>query len=275
MNLPFMNTLSVILAQMTPTRPAAYPWAMVLLVAVLAGIAMGFLSSFWPAGNDNRRTRDRLRARMMELLLHDGSFGSMAGTIRDLWRETIPLLTAEIPRAVIGVVAIGIPAIWLSGWIEMRPLELEQTTIVKASVEPSLRIQDIALVASEGLAVETTPLCFQNPTAVSWRIRVLNSCPDTAWVELTTPSARTRIPVFIERGTSPNHQPPVITTGRHPAMNVPGRQSHVARLCLTYPEASLEVGGHPISWLFVYLTVAWILSWIAQPVRSGKGLLAQ
>lgn len=260
-----MNTLSAILAQMTPTRPAAYPWAVVLLVAVSAGIGMGFLSSFWPAGNDNRCIRDRLRARMMELLLHDGSFGSMAETLRDLWKETIPLLTAEIPRAVIGVVAIGIPAIWLSGWIEMRPLELGQTTTVEAVLNPSTHVQEIRLEASEGLAVETTALRFQDQSAVSWRIRVLKPCPAKVWIELTTPSSRTRMPVYVA----------TVPPGHQSTIGGGGGTSPVERFSLTYPRASLEIGGHPISWLFVYLAVAWILSWITKPVRSGKGLLEQ
>jgi len=263
-----MKTLS--LTQMIPTEPASYPWAVVLLVAVLAGIVMGYLSGLLMVKSNNERTRDRLRARGLELLLHDGSFSSMTATLRDLWRETLPLLTAEIPMTVIGIVVIGIPAVWLSGWIEIHPLEQGQTTVVEAIINPATNVQDIYLNASAGLVVETAPLRFQDQTAISWRIRVLKPCPSKAWVELKTLKACTRMPVYVGDVAYPKIKTPADQDRRKLTMNIRDSNSPVERLSLTYPVAPLEIVGYPIPWLIVYLAVAWLLAWVVKRIRTEK-----
>jgi hypothetical protein len=266
-----MIALALSLTHMFPVlRPTACPWTVVLLVAVLAGIAMGYLSWFWPGRSDNSGTRNRLRARGMELLLHDGSFGSTVSTLRDIWRETRPLLIAEIPLTTIGIIAIGIPAIWLANWIEMRPLEQGQTAIVEAIVNPSSNVQGIHLEASEGLAVETSPLRFEDTSTVSWRIRVSNPSANPAWIELKTSISRTRMPVYVNDDVRPKFQAPVDQGGRKLTMHVRDNNTPVEKLSLIYPTASLTIGEHPIPWLIVYVVVSWLFAWIVKRIRRKK-----
>jgi hypothetical protein len=267
MTIPYPCLASVLI----PMRPGSHPWAYLLAFALPAGVVLGLMATTRRRGADRRRVRDLMMARILETMLYDGSALSIGATLRDLWREMAPPLVSEIPKALAGLVLLGLPALWVSGWIELRPLRPGERTIVEAVMHAGSHIRQARLEVSTGLLVETPALAVGGPETVSWRIRVLDACPRDAWVELRTPEETVRMPVAVRKSSGDKVPQAADRDMMRLTIRTHGSGHVVDRIGIGYPAPGLKIGGRPVPWLMAYLSMAAASMWCTSRWRRRLG----
>ena len=118
------------------------------------------------------RARDRLFARTLELhIFRDdilsifGAFGRVLVCILHYLRETIkPILALIIP--------VTLLLIHLSGWLEYRPLQRGEQTLVIVKLEPSVNAEEIkvSIIGAPEIMIETDAFRSVVDNTISWRI---------------------------------------------------------------------------------------------------------
>lgn len=250
-----------------PVQPGSHPWTYLLAVAIGAGVVTGLLAGTRRTGRGRGWMRDRIMARVIETMLYDGSAPSIGATLRDLWRDMAPALLAELPKMLAGVLLLGLPALWLSGWIELRPLRPGDRTLFEAITHTEARARDLRIEVSKGLVVETPALAVGGPTTATWRVLVLDACPPDAWIELRTRQQGIRMAVTVERASEQKTEQRTAQGMKRLASRPHGKDNAVERVSIGYPVAGLTFGHRSVPWLPVYLAVASVSMWGAMRWR--------
>ncbi|NQU11013.1 hypothetical protein HQ590_09500 [bacterium] len=155
----------------------ANPWPGLLAVALFTAVLVLLIFRVASRPATVRRRRDRLLARVLELVLFEddlvvnlGAFGRvLAANGRYLAALLIPLALSLVPVLLILAQA--------DAWFGWRPLQPGETTVVTArfaAVAPGLT-EDATLTTSAGLRVETWPVRVPSRNEVSWRVRVADA----------------------------------------------------------------------------------------------------
>jgi hypothetical protein len=172
----FANLMNSIFDQLVRPFGGSAAWAM-LSLSIVVGIAMLLL--FKVSTNQQRLTAVKrpLLGLVYELGLFQDNLGVLLKIQWDLARANLRYLLATLPALVAILIPLVPILVQLDSRFAHRPFQPQDRTLVTVQVAEGQTdlLDDLALTASAGVAVETLPVRdFQQGIAV-WRVRVLQS----------------------------------------------------------------------------------------------------
>lgn len=239
------------------------PWPGLVAVSLVTSVLVLLLFRLASKPATVRRRRDRLLARVLELVLFKddlvvnlGAFGRvLVANAQYLATLLIPLALSMIPVTLILVQAYA--------WFGMRPLRPGETTLLTARFSQALPT-DVTVTTSAGLQVDSQPVSAPSCNEISWRIRAGAAGAEWAdvtaggqtqrksigvWRALLAVSAQRNTGGFWNTLTSPREQP--LPAG-----------SSLERLAVTYPVRELRICGRAVNWLVAFFVLTMVFGFV-------------
>ena len=238
------------------------PWPALVAASLLTGLLM--LAVFKAASNQEgiRRTKDRIKAHLLELRLYKHDFGqTMRSQGRVLLANGRYLGHALRPMLVMAAPVVLL-LFQLDAWFGVRPLAVGERTLVKVrlSATASPLATPLVLAAPAGVEVETPPLRIEEEREIDWRIRAAAAGrheikiagaggePIPATVAVGPEKLRKILAVPAETG--------FFRQLEHPGgLSLP-KGGPVESITIAYPAARLSLFGRRLHWLAVFFVLS-------------------
>lgn len=236
-------------------------------VTALVMVGLFHLSADQPG---MRRARNRLIARVLELLLyrHD-TLVSLTACGRILIANAAYLGQLVRPVAV-ALVPTALLFIQLACWFEYRPFRPQERVLVEVVGNPnaSSALSSATLMASENLTVETEGVRIPSRHEVSWRLRAGE--PGAGWVDVHVGDAVYRKQIAVDRRLAKvDARRPHAGLWQqliHPLEPHLPRRSEITHIDVRYPARELLLGTWEVHWAMaaVVLMMAFglVLGWM-------------
>lgn len=235
------------------------PWPGLVAVALITSIVVLLIFRVASKPKAVRRSRDRLLARVLELVLFKddlvvnlGAFGRvLVANAQYVGTLIVPMVFSMVPVALILVQTYV--------WFGLRPLLPGEAALLTVQFSPSTSPlqQEATLDTSTDLKVESMPVRVPSRNEVSWRIRVGDGA--SGWVDVTTGGQTTRKDIVVGRTLA------AVSSQRsaggfwesliHPREHPLPSGSSFERLAVTYPARTIQVCGKSVNWLLAFLVL--------------------
>jgi len=162
------------------------PWPGLVAVALATSIAMLFVIRWASSPSAIRRAKDRLIARVLELVLfrHDARLSFTAGG-RILAANLAYLRTLLWPVAVSAIPCILVLA-QLSCWYAWRPLRVDEPALVEVRLRQGFPVLEhpVSLVVPSFIPVQTEGVRVPSTAEIAWRLRATHAGHDALGVDV-------------------------------------------------------------------------------------------
>ena len=248
------------------------PWAGLLFVSFLGGAGALWVIKRVSNQAAVRRTRNRLIARVLELVLYKDDVAGVFGAFgRILW-STGPYLKENLKPLVVLIVPFVLVMTQLAAWYEWRPVLPGESVILTAQLaeDRASGIDTLALSAEPGLEIEAGPVRVPRLREVSWRLRGAAEGEHIATLTGAGDEATKQVVV----SSVPAPVSPLRTAGGAWTLLMYPREKRLPtgagldRMDLAYPRRDLFFGPWRVHWLiaFFVLTMAFALA-LRGPMR--------
>jgi hypothetical protein len=164
--------------------PLHSPWPGMIAAALALTVALSLIFKACSNGDAIRRTRGRLVARVLELVLyrHDMAV-SLTACGRILWENCRYLAELSKPLAA-AAVPCGLMLIQLACWFDARPLRVGETTLVEVRLKGEVPVtsRTAVLAVPDIVAAQTAPLRIPALNEVDWRIEARRD--GSGWIDI-------------------------------------------------------------------------------------------
>ncbi|MDB5390324.1 MAG: hypothetical protein JWM11_5970 [Planctomycetaceae bacterium] len=240
------------------------PWpALIFASLAVSGILLGLfrLSSNQTA---MRRARDRLIARVLELLLfrHD-----LRVSLTACWR--IALANGSYLSTFVIPMLVSILPLWcmfaqLSAWFEYRPLRVSESAVVEIELDPAYAVlqSSTRITTSDSLSLVNpgVRIPLRNELCLSVRAHEIG----VGWIEIEVGGLVERRSILVEerlaRVAPKCQRPGWWREFLHPTETVLSRDSPVVRFDVRYPTRQLWLGDREMHWTIVAFVLIMVFS---------------
>ncbi len=251
----------------------ARPWPGLVAIALATSIAMLLVIRWTSSPAVIRRTKNRLTARVLELVLfrHDAVVSStalgriLAANLAYLRTMLRPLLFSALPCLLI--------LSQLSCWFSARPLQVGETALVEVTLRDDFPLKErpVSLSAPDFVQIETDPLRIPRLSEVDWRLRARREGVD--FVEIHAGDEAPIRKQIVVGDTL--RKVSLRRTGRglweqflHPVESPIERGHAVVQVAVRYPPRQLYLGSTAVDWLAAFLALTIVFSLILKrPLR--------
>ncbi|MFO7865653.1 MAG: hypothetical protein R6V02_02415 [Candidatus Aminicenantes bacterium] len=237
------------------------PWTAMIVISLLTGLLMLFIFKHTSNQEGIRRTKDRIKAYLLEMRLYKDSFSAsmraqgniLAANIRYIGHSLKPLLVMIIPVLLI--------LIQLNFWFGYKPLEPGESTILKVKLAEGYDPMevDISLDLSPGIQKETPPLRIREEREIDWRLSAVEPGTHEAVIEIES----YRFPKKIYAGQKPlmrisplRPDSNLIQTLLYPAEKPLPKAQPVLSIEVLHPSGGLNFMGVNLHWLIVFFALS-------------------
>lgn len=257
----YVNRLFGLLVD-TLLGPFERPWPALVCAALVTSVLMLLIMRWTSPGRSVRRARDRLTARVLELVLfrHDALVSLGAGG-RILAANARYLATLAGPLAIAAVPCMLLIA-QFACWFTWRPLRVGESALVEVKLRDAASANAAVELSASPLAqVEVGPLRAPALAEVDWRLRAERAGVDSIEARVGDAApARKQIAVgdsFVkvsQRRPDAGLWNQVLNPGEPPL----DPSTSIAEIGIRYPPRKLYLGNTDVDWLlaFVVLTIA-------------------
>lgn len=258
MNIAANGLFDVILA---PFR-AESAWPGLCAVALVTSVVVLLLFRLASNPAEIRRRRNRLLARVLELVLFkDDLVVNLSAFGRVLAANGSYLGALLLPFA-LSFLPVVLILIQSQAWFGLRPLLPGESAVVTARFVPGFEVlnQDVTLSVSEGLQVEAGPVRVPSRREMSWVLR--GSQEASGWAEFAAGGQSYRKSLLVDRRLGAVSDQRVAAGGWsawvHPREPPFPPGSVLECVTVAYPERVLRLGGRSVNWVlaFFVLTMA-------------------
>jgi hypothetical protein len=270
--LRYFNAFSGFLVD-TLLRPFSQPWPALVAAAMATAVLMLVVIRCTSSPEVVRRSRNRLTARVLELVLfrHDAVI-SFTALGRIVAAYAAYLLTLLRPLAFSAIPCLLILS-QLSCWFSLRPLKVGETALVEVTLRNGFPVleRQVSLSEPHALLVETGPLRIPRLLEIDWRVRAERNGAD--WVEI---QAGDEVPVGKQIIVADSLQKvSQRKTGRgwweqvlHPAEPPIDGGHSIAAVNVRYPVRQWYVGNWEVDWVVAFLVLTIVFSLLLKrPLR--------
>lgn len=208
-----------------------------------------------------REVRDRIRGNLIGVRLFRRDVAVVLRLQGRIFRDTLRFLRlAAVPMLILAAPLVLVAA-QLHLRFAVRPIEPGATAVVTATVrEPAALDGPIALVASEGVTVETPPVRIRATREIAWRVRVEESGRYALRVQVSEETIGKTLVSGAGWGAVPQRRTGegALATLLHPGESPIPAGHGVETVEVAYPPLDLRVLGLEVDWLigFLVLTMA-------------------
>jgi hypothetical protein len=169
----FFNLLTNALADfvMWPWKSLS-PWYGLTAASLLTAGMMVFLFHRTSNQSGVRRTRNRLLARTLELLLFRHSLSVSLTACGRILVEDARYLATLLRPMLVGAIPILVIFIQLSAWLEWRPLKVGESAVLDVELDSAHPVMSstIALSLPEEVRLDSEGVRIPSENSVSWRL---------------------------------------------------------------------------------------------------------
>jgi hypothetical protein len=209
-----------------------------------------------------RRTKDRIKAHLLELRLYKHDFGQTMRSQGKVLLANGRYLGHALRPMLVMLAPILLLLFQLDAWFGARPLAVGERALVKVKLAAGTNplTTPLVLEAPAGLAVETPPLRIEEEREVAWRIRAVATGrhdlklagaggePIPAAVAVGPGKLRKILPVPAETG--------FFRQLEHPGgLSLP-KGGPVESITIAYPAARLSLFGWRLHWLVAFFVLS-------------------
>ena len=232
------------------------------VISLVVGVVIIFIFKHTSNQKEIRRTRDRVRARILEMriyqndlvLIHKALFGAMAANLA--------YLRVSLKAIVVLIVVVGLVFIQLDERYGRRALEPGETTLLTVQLKNGLDPVSLPvyMAAGDGLVATAPPVRVSTDRAIHWRLRA--AATGTQEVTLNALGKSYRMPVRVEVSNTAigrNRKTGAVWSPLlHPSLPRLPEDSPIERVSLDYPSAQYTLFGWKTHWLVVFIVFSFI-----------------
>jgi hypothetical protein len=241
--------------------PFSRPWPALAAAALATAILMLLIVRWTARANATRRAKDRLTARVLELVLfrHDAVV-SFTAAGRILGANARYLGTLLVPLG-LGMGPCLLILAQLSCWFAWRPLAIGETAAVEVHMRGRFPVDErlVALADSGNAWVETLGVRVQTPAEVAWRVRARQEGVD--WLSIQV-AGESEVRKQLVVGEAWQKTVPRRTGGGfwqslwYPGEPLLDAASSIEEVVVHYPPRQLYLGTMEVDWILAFVVLA-------------------
>jgi uncharacterized membrane protein (DUF106 family) len=237
------------------------PWPAMLAVCLLTGLLMLFIFKKTSNQDGIRRTKNLIKAHLLELRLYKSDFGQtmksqgriLLANGRYLGHALKPMLVMSVP--------ILLLLVQIDVWFGARSLRVGESAIVTVKLDKTAGPMrtPVSLQAAAGVVVETPPLRIEEESEIDWRVRANAAGIHTLTFGLNGETFTKTVAV----GQAPLSKivPARVRSRGLAALEHPGEPTlaadlPVASVGIAYPPARISLFGWRMHWLVAYFLLS-------------------
>ena len=241
-------------------------WPGLIAASLVASIVLVILFGFTSNPNAIRRTRNRLLARTLELLMFQHDLrASFTACGRILTANAAYLFQFLRPMAV-GLIPLLLIFVQMESWFDRRPLRIGEHAVLSVEIDQSESVlnQTLELQLAEMLKIDSPPVRIPARNELAWRIAAKG--PGNGWVDVTSGGIKERKSlsagdqlVRLSQTRESHGMLQQLFSPSEPPLNA---SSPIRRMLVSYPRRELLIGQTAIPWLVAALGLIMIMSLI-------------
>ncbi len=238
-------------------------WPGLIAASVVASIVLVALFHFSSNPNAIRRTRNRLLARTLELLMfqHDLRV-SFTACGRILIANAAYLFQFLRPMAV-GLIPLLLIFVQMESWFDRRPLRIGEQSVFSVEIDPSKSVldQSIELQLPEMLAIDSPPVRIPSRNELAWRIAATGA--GNGWINVISDGIKERKSVStgdqLVRISQARESDGLLQQLFSPS-EPPLDAGPMRRMLLSYPRREWLIGQTEVPWLVAAFVLIMVFS---------------
>lgn len=238
-------------------------WPGLIAASMVASIVLVALFHFSSNPNAIRRTRNRLLARTLELLMfqHDLRV-SFTACGRILIANAAYLVQFLRPMAV-GLIPLLLIFVQMESWFDRRPLRIGEQSVFSLEIDPSKSVldQSIELQLPEMLAIDSPPVRIPSRNELAWRITATGA--GNGWIDVISDGIKERKSVStgdqlvrISQARESDGLPQQLFSPSEPPLDAGPMQ----RMLVSYPRREWLIGQTEVPWLVAAFVLIMVFS---------------
>ncbi len=237
------------------------PWPAMVFISLLTGLFM--LLIFRQTSNQAgiREVKDQIKAHLLEIRLYKDNLGVTTQAYRKILKYNLKYLAFSAKPMLVLLLPLVIILSQLNLWFGYLSLRPGEQVMVKIFLdrEATPKAREIAIEASDGIAVETPPLRLGGGKEVNWRVRALRKGTHELKIRIEGESGiSTTVAVATPPLTllCPRQSRRLLDNLLYPGKKPISSSGSVKTIEITYPDRTFSFLGLKFHWLIPYFVLS-------------------
>lgn len=243
------------------------PWAGMAFISLLTGLLMLLIYRLTSNQSGIRRTKDKIKAHLLELRLFKDNMGVTMRAQGQILRANLRYIALNLKPLLVMIVPLVLILAQLNVWFGSEPLSVGRPAILKVRLQPHVSAlgTEFSVESPPEITIETPPLRLEESKEVDWRFR---------------PRAAGRFSLSIRAGET-NYLKSVVVNGKrlekvssikvkksflrellYPGEKALSGNGQIQAIEVVHPAKRLPFFGLRLHWLIAYLGLSIIFGFV-------------
>ena len=244
-----------------PFRGLNSPWWGMLAISFLTGLLMLFIFKFTSNQSGIRRTKDLIKAHLLEMRLYNDSMRNQFKAQGSILKANFKYMSHSLKPLLVMFIPIILILIQLNFWFAYDSLEPGEAALFKVTLKEAINPleTEVRLQPAPGLTIETPPLRIEEEGEVDWRISFTEAGVHN--LEIAVGSERVTKTVAVAERSLSRLSPLRLEKGFWRELGYPTerpleKDSAVSRIEVVYPTSGLPFLGWNMHWLIAFFILS-------------------
>ena len=204
------------------------------------------------------QVKNKIKAYLLELRLYNDDIGLSLSAVRKVFTANFLYLLQVVKPLFFLFIPVSLILVQIGSRYGIRPLTINEQTIVSVITKDSIPLQKISLIGSEGIKVETAPVRIPAQHKIYWRIRGLKNGIWTVNCSYDTMEVAKKIAIDtkIKLISYSRKNKFSISAFLNPAEKTLSDNQFLKEINVQYPEQPIEFAGLHINWLVLFFILS-------------------
>lgn len=239
-------------------------WPGLIATSFVTSIVLVILFHLTSNPNAIRRTRNRLLARTLELLMFQHDLrASFTACGRILLTNAAYLFQFLRPMAA-GLIPLLLIFVQMESWFDRRPLRVGEQTVLTAEIGPSLSVLELAteLQSADILKIDSPPVRVPSKNELAWRIVAIGK--GAGWIDVKCDGVSERKSLVtgdhLNRLSQTRESHGIFRQLYSPSEPPLDISSPIRRIAVSYPRRELLIGQTDVPWIVAAFVLIMVFS---------------
>ncbi|MFO1003218.1 MAG: hypothetical protein U0936_23030 [Planctomycetaceae bacterium] len=241
-------------------------WPGMLFASFVTAIVLVVLFHFSSDPNEIRRTRNRLLARTLELLMFQHDLRASFSACGRILLANGAYLIQFLRPMVVGLIPLILLFAQLESWFDRRPLRIGEQAVLTVGLDPSHSVlsHSAELQFADNLKVDPLPVRVPSRNELGWRITATGH--GEGWIDITLGDKTERKSLssvdHLTRLSQARVVPGVLSQLLSPSETPLDVQGPFRTIHVSYPRREMFIGQTEIPWIVAAVGLMMIFSLI-------------
>lgn len=228
------------------------------VVSVITGGVMLVIFRYTSNQGAIARCKTLIKAYILEVRLFQDDLGLQMAAQRKILATNMKYMRYALAPMFVMLIPVLIILIQLDVRYARRPFHPGETTLLKVELSEGVDIESLALIAPDGITVETPPLRIPLLNEVDWRIRMESEGVYTLAFDIGGERVTKRVLVgeTLTKLAQGRYQDGILAVWTHPSEPPLSDDGALRSIKIAYPERELALFGFGMHWLLVFFVVS-------------------